>query len=338
MELTTYGLDIAKQVFQVHWVDGESGEIKRKKLKRAQMLEFFANVPVALVAMESCGSAHYWARSIERLGHAVRLIHPRFVRPFVKTNKNDTADAEAIWEAVQRPGMRFVEVKSESAQALAGLHRMRQSLVKFRTMQINQLRGLLAEFGVILPQGRQAALRALRSGCELSSVPELLGELLPEQLARLSALDAQIGAIEARLAAWLKQDTHCARLAQIPGVGVLTATAAAACMGNARQFASGREFAAFVGLTPRHSGTGGRTRLGHISKRGDAYLRTLLVHGARSRIRHGAARASPWLKRLLAAKPLNVAAVALANKTARTIWALLRHDRQYRADYATQAA
>lgn len=337
MNSTVYGLDIAKQVFQVHSVDIETGEIQRKRLLRADVLSFFVNAPQGVVALESCGSAHYWGREIGRLGHTVRLIHPRFVRPFVKTNKNDAADAEAIWEAAQRPGMRFCALKDETTQAVASLHRMRSSLVKFRTMQLNQVRGILGEFGLILPQGREAALKAIRASLDWERVPRLLHESLKEQLQRVYALDEQIARIERELKAWMSGRPSCVGLTDIPGVGLITATAAVAILGDGRHFSSGRQFAAFIGLVPRHRGTGGKTRLGHISKRGDRYLRTLLIHGARAALRRSAI-ADPWVKNLLARRPFNVVAVALANKMARRIWAMITHGRAYAGDYAVASA
>jgi transposase len=339
MNVTTFGLDLAKRVMQLHWVDGETGEICRRQLKRGQVLEFFARRAPAVIAMEACGSAHYWGRKFEALGHQVRLIAAQFVRPFVKTNKTDAADAQAIWEAAQRPGMRFVALKSEGQQSVLMLHRMREQLVKMRTMQVNQLRGLLYEFGAELPAGRsQAIARIPEELARLESVlPAMVIDTVREQLQRIEALNRDVTAIERRLAAWKKDDAASRRLMDIPGVGLLTATAAVATIGEARAFKSGREFAAFVGLVPRQSGTGGRVKLLGISKRGDVYLRTLLIHGARSVITHGKQH-DAWLTRLLARRPFNAAVVALANKMARTIWALLAHERTYQKGYAAQAA
>lgn len=339
MEITTFGVDLAKRVFQLHWVDVETGEVRRKTLKRAQMAEFFAQRPPSLVAMEACGSAHYWARKLAGFGHEARLIAPQFVRPFVKSNKTDAADAQAIWEAVQRPEMRFVSVKSEAQQGVLSLHRMREQLVRIRTMQINQLRGLLYEFGADLPQGRQHAMAQL--GAELDrlegTLPGMVIEAMRQQKERLTALDRDILSIERQLALWKKENEMAKRLMAIPGVGLLSATAAVAVIGDARAFRNGREFAAFLGLVPRQSGTGGRVRLLGISKRGDSYLRKLLIHGARAVITHQKEH-SPWLDKLLLRRPLNAAVVAQANKIARTIWALLAHDRTYQKDYEPEAA
>jgi transposase len=339
MKHTVFGLDLAKRVFQLHWVDMDTGEIGRQQVKRAQLAEFFANRTPAVIGMEACGSAHYWARKFAAMGHEVRLIAGQFVRPFVKTNKTDVADAQAIWEAVQRPGMKFVAVKSEAQQSVLMLHRMRQQLVKMRTMQIQQLRGLLYEFGADLPQGRQAGMEKIP--VELAkledTLPRMAIEAVEQQIKRIESFDKDIADIEKKLAVWKKDDAAVKRLLAIPGVGLLTATAAVAMVGDAKAFKNGREFAAYVGLVPRQSGTGGRVKLLDISKRGDTYLRTLLIHGARSVIGH-AKEPGPWLTNLLARRPHNTAAVALANKMARTIWALLAHDRTYQKDYAAAAA
>jgi transposase len=286
MQVTTYGLDLAKRVMQLHWVDMETGEIHRKQLRRQALLEFFANRQAGIVAMEACGSAHYWARELRKLGHEVRLVAAQFVRPFVKTNKNDAADVAAIWETVQRPDMRFVAVKSEDQQSILALHRMREQLIKIRTMQVNQIRGLLYEFGANLPH-------------------------------RVAA------DIEKRLTLWKKGQEAVTRLMAIPGVGLLTATAIIATVGDMKSFRSGREFAAFLGLVPRQIGTGGKVRLLGISKRGDTYLRSLLTHGARAMVNFQIKNRNPWIDKLLSRRPHNVAVVAVANKMARTIWALL---------------
>jgi len=330
---------LAKRVFQLHWVDMETGEICRRQLKRDQVAEFFANREPALVAMEACGSAHYWGRKLKGFGHEVRLIAAQFVRPFVKTNKTDAADARAIWEAVQRPEMKFVALKSEAQQGVLSLHRMRSQLVKIRTMQTNQLRGLLYEFGADLPPGRQKGMARVAEelGRLEHSLSPMVIEVVREQLKRIEKLDEDIADIEKKLAAWKKEDKSAKKLMAIPGVGLLTATAAVATIGDAKAFKNGREFAAFVGLVPRQSGTGGRIKLLGISKRGDVYLRTLLIHGARAVITHQKER-EPWLDKLLARRPFNAVAVALANKMARTIWALLAHDREYQRGYVAKAA
>jgi transposase len=335
MNVTTYGLDLAKKVFQVHWVEPDTGEVKRKALARADVSAFFVRRAPGLIAMEACGSAHHWGRMLKGLGHEVRLIATQFVRPFVKSNKTDAADAEAIWEACQRPGMRFVAVKTEEQQAVLSLHCIRQQFVKIRTMQAHQIRGLLYEFGVIEPKGWRALLA--QAGPILADetrcpVPELVRRELMTQLDGLRTLTARIRELERQIGSWQRRESECQRIAAVPGVGRLTATAVVATVGDARTFRSGREFAAFLGLVPRQSGTGGRVRLLGISKRGDPYLRTLLIHGART-VLHYQSRADrtldPWLKELLSRRPKNVAIVALANKMARTIWALMAHGRTF---------
>lgn len=335
MNVTTYAVDLAKKVFQVHWVELETGEVMRKSLARGELSEFFALRSPGLVALEACGSAHHWGRVFKGFGHEVRLISAQFVRPFVQRNKTDAADAQAIWEAVQRPEMRFVALKSEEQQAVLSLHRLRQQLVKIRTMQAHQVRGLLYEFGVVVPKGWRALLAqagpilADETGC---AVPQLVRRELRAQLDGLRTLTARIAELERQIGSWQRRESECQRIAEVPGVGRLTATAVLATVGDAKSFRSGREFAAFIGIVPRQSGTGGRVKLLGISKRGDPYLRTLLIHGARTVLNHQS-RADrtldPWLKGLLSRRPKNVAIVALANKMARTIWALLAHGRAF---------
>jgi len=332
MEPTTIAIDLAKRVFQIHYVERVTGAIRSKVLKRAQLVPFFANRPATCVVMEACGSAHHWARVLARLGHDVRLIAAQFVRPFVKSNKNDAADAAAIWEAAQRPGMRFVAVKTEDQQAMLAMHRIRQQLVRIRVMQVNQLRGLLYEFGVILPAGRRASIEAAKVALAsmAEQLPTMLADSLQDQISRLRGLDEQIARIEQRILEWRRNNDACRRISEIPGVGVLTATAAVSVIGQAKTFRSGREFAAYLGLVPRQNGSGGKVKLGGISKRGDVYLRTLLIHGARSVI--SSSRYLPErLRQMLTRRPTNVVAVALANKMARTIWALLAYGRTYQA-------
>jgi transposase len=340
MNRTTIGLDIAKRVFQVHAVDHETGEVTRRQFKRAQVLEYFAQLPAALVVMESCGTAQHWARELKKLDHEVKLIAPQFVRPFVKTNKNDAADAQAIWTAAQQPEMRFVAIKTEEQQAILALHAIRQQLTKNRTAYVNQLHGLMAEFGVCLPRGWRAMLpRAVAAlGEERSPIPALLHAELQRQIERVKQVSAQMVDVERQIAAWKRKESECERIGAIPGVGLLTATAAVATIGDARSFKSGRQFAAYLGLVPRQSGTGGRVQLLGISKRGDTYLRTLLIHGARSVLsRMGPAAKDTWLGKLTGRRPNNVAAVALANKMARQIWALMAYQRTYERNYAVVA-
>ena len=339
MKITIFGLDLAKRVFQLHWVDMDTGEICRRQLKRNEVMEFFANRAPSVIAMEACGSSHYWGRKLAVLDHEVKLISAQFVRPFVKSNKTDAADAQAIWEAAQRPGMKFVAVKSEGQQGVLTLHRMRELLVKMRTMQTNQVRGLLYEFGADLPMGRQKGMAKVPEALAKleQTLPAMVIDSVRSQLNRIEGLDKDIAEIEKKLSSWKKEDTASKRLLEIPGVGLLTATAAVATIGDAKAFKSGREFAAFLGLVPRQSGTGGRVKLLGISKRGDVYLRTLLCHGARSVITHQKQH-GPWLDKLLAPRPFNAVTVALANKMARTIWALLAHDRVYEKGYVATAA
>jgi transposase len=337
MKLNVVGVDVAKRVFQVHWVEADTGEIVSVQLKREKFLERFANRAPCVIGMEACGGAQHWARELQQLGHDVRLLAARWVKPFVGGNKNDAADARAIWTAVQQPGVKTVEVKIEAQQGVLALHRMRQQLVKFRTAQINGLRGLLTEYGEVMPQGRAGLKRAIPAALQrvAERLPAVLIDTLREQFARLGQLDVQILEIERRLRRWHEQDTTSQRIGAIPGMGLLTATAAVAAMGDAKAFKSGREFAAWLGLVPRQSGTGGRVRLLGISKRGDTYLRTLLIHGARSVITHS--KEPPELiTNLLQRRPKNVVVVALANKMARTIWALAAHERTYQPGYVGQ--
>ena len=338
MNITQVGLDLAKIVFQVHGVDARGKGRLRKQLKRAQVILFFTQLPPCLIGMEACGSAHFWARKLTELGHTVRLIAPQFVKPYVKTNKNDAADAEAICEAVGRPNMRFVPIKNTEQQALLGLHRARQGFVTERTAQANQIRGLMAEFGLVIPVGIRSIERKL---------PEILEDaenglsgasraLFARLLTHFRTLDHQVEELEREINAWHREDAASQRLQAIPGIGPLTASALVASVGNAKVFHNGRQFSAWLGLVPRQSSTGGKTKLLGISKRGDVYLRTLLIHGARSMLRslkRHPDRAEGWLARVAARRNPNIAAVALANKNARTVWALLAHGRNYQAGY-----
>jgi transposase len=339
MNLSVVGVDIAKRVFQLHWVEPKTGEIVTPQLKREKFLEHFANRSTCLIGMEACGGSQHWARQLRKLGHEVTLLSGRMVKPFVTGNKNDVADARAIWTAVQQPGIKTVAVKSEAQQAVLALHRMRQQLVKFRTAQINGLRGLLTEYGEVMPQGRAGVIRQVPQALQrlAQRLPTVLIDTLREQFARVGELDAQILQIERRLNQWHQQDADSQRIAAIPGVGLLTATAAVATMGDAKAFKSGREFAAWLGLVPRQSGTGGRVRLLGISKRGDTYLRTLLIHGARAVLTRSKAPPA-WLTNLAQRRPKNVTVVALANKMARMIWALTAHQRVFQNEYGSHRA
>ena len=310
-----------------------------RKLRRGKVLAFFAGLPSCLVGMESCASAHYWARELQALGHKVRLIPPQYVRPFVKTNKNDAADAEAICEAVTRPTMRFAPAKSAEQQSVLMLHRARELLVRQRTMVINALRGHCAEFGLIVAQGasRVEELVAIIEDPGDERLPPLAREALGSLVEQLCSAQARIKQLEATLMAWHRSNQASRRLATIPGVGVITATALVATNGDGAQFRSGRQLSAWLGLVPRQHSSGGKDRLGRISKRGDGYIRRLLVHGARSVLRWQRAKPGTrpgWSDQLLARRPTNVVLVAMANKTARVAWALLRYERIYRPTHA----
>ncbi len=334
MDRTTYGLDIAKSVMQMHWVDGETGEIGKKRLARARLGEHFARLQAVRVVMEGCGSAHHWARVLGALGHQVELLPAREVRRFVRANKDDAADARAIWLAAQQTDIRRVPLKTVEQQAVLALHRARQHWVSVRTGTINALRGLLYEFGVVLPGGKQTGLKALGTHrAEIDAqVPQTMRRLVDGQLATLADIECRIEQLEAEIAVVQKHSEPAMRLRQVPGIGLLGATALSATLGDGRGWKSGREFSASLGLVPAHSGTGGKVRLGRLSKRGDPYLRTLLIHGARSVIAH-AKQKPKWLEQLLARRPLNVAVAALANKMARTAWALIAHAREYQREW-----
>jgi transposase len=337
MQITTIGIDLAKSVFQVHGVDAAGNIVMKKQVRRTDMSEFFANLSPCLIGMEACGSAHYWARKLEGMGYTVKLMAPQFVKPYVKTNKNDAADAEAICEAVQRPNMRFVPIKNVEQQAILALHRARQGFVKARTAQGNQIRGMLAEFGLIIPKGlafvrERVPLLLDEAGDEL---PGAFRMLILRLLEQLKDLDRQVGELEFQIKAWHRSNALSKRLEKIPGIGPITASALVASVGDAKNFKNGRQLAAWLGLVPRQHSTGGRANLLGISKRGDTYLRTLLIHGARAVIRYAEGKArQDWLHRLLGRRNKNIAAVALANKNARTVWALLARDREFRSDFA----
>ncbi len=328
------GLDIAKSVFQLHTVDMSSGEIVNQQLKRAKVLTYFANRAPCVIGIEACGGAHYWARQLSAQRHSVRLIHAKAVRPFVGGNKTDAADARAIWLAIQQPGTKFVGMKTLEQQATLVLHRQRELLMKMKTMQSNALRGLLYEFGATFARGKNALVGEIEAALEVltGDIPQYVADSLREQVQRIKDLVKDIKAVEARLAQRLRDDEDMQRVAQIPGVGLLTATAAIATMGQASAFKSGREFCAWLGLVPRQSGTGGKVKLLEISKRGDTYLRTLLIHGARSVLTH-AKEPGPWLEQLKLRRPANVVIVAQAAKMARAIWAVTAKQEDYQRGY-----
>ncbi|WP_230460938.1 IS110-like element ISBcen5 family transposase [Burkholderia cenocepacia] len=319
----------------MHYVDRETGGIVNKAIKRAKFLEFFANRAACLIGMEACGGAHHWARQLTQMGHEVRLMPAEFVKAFNIRNKNDAADARAIWLAVQQPG-KPVAVKTEMQQAMVALHRMREQLVKFRTMQVNGLRGLLTEYGEVMSKGRAKLDKEIPAvlGRIAERLPAALIDTLREQWNGLAKLDEQIAEIERRMREWKKEDKAVKAISEIPGVGLLTATAAVAMMGDPKAFSSGREFAAWAGLVPKQTGSGGKVNLHGISKRGDMYLRTLLIHGARSVLTH-AKEPGEWIEQMKKRRPPNVVIVALANKMARTIWAVLAHDRPYQKGYVS---
>ena len=333
MKITTIGIDLAKNVFQLHGVDERGKVVLKKQLRRQQMAQFFSNLPRALIGLEACGSAHHWARTLCRLGHDVRLISPQFVKPYVKTNKNDAADAEAICEAVGRPNMRFVPVKNVEQQAVLALHRARQGFVKARTAQANQIRGLLAEFGLVIPKGIAHISKCVPELLEDASnqLPSEFRALLQRLKEHLLQLGREAAELEQQIATWHRQNALSQKLNEVPGIGPITASAVVATVGDAKNFSSGRQFAAWLGLVPRQHSTGGKQVLQGISKRGDVYLRTLLIHGARAVITRAGARIQPspagWLSRLIDRRNINVATVALANKNARVVWALLAPDR-----------
>jgi transposase len=322
-------LDLAKNVFQVFWIELD-GSQRNVPIKRAKLREFFAKRASGRIAMEACATAHYWGRELAGLGHEVLGIHARYVKPFVGPHKSDARDATAIWRAAHDPKTRPVTLKSAEQQAILALHRVREQLVKMRTMQINQLRGLLAEFGIVLPAGREAGLKAFseRAAQMEASLSGPLLESLREQFDRIGALDKQIESQERRLQVQARTDPRCARLDEVAGIGFLTASATVATIGEGRAFRSGRELAGFLGLVPRQHGSGGKTRLGSITKSGDEYLRRLFIHGARAVVFRGKGH-SPWLSEVLRRRPKNVAVVAQANKMVRIAWALLAHDRRY---------
>jgi transposase len=343
MKLTTIGLDLAKNVFQVHGTDERGKAMLRKTLKRAEVAKFFANLPACLVGMEACASAHFWARKLTGLGHTVKLMAPQFVKPYVKTNKNDARDAEAICEAVSRPSMRFVPVKTVEQQELLGLHRARQGFVAARTAQANQIRGLLSEYGVVIPKGIGCLENQIPGVLEdaENGLPGLSRDLFSRLFQHFRELDRQVKELELRIRAWHRASAASQRLEEIPGIGPLTASALVASIGDAKSFENGRQLAAWLGLVPRQASSGGKERLLGISKRGDTYLRTLLIHGARSvlwRLKSTAGAAEGWLARLAQRRNANIAAVALANKNARIVWALLAHGRDYQAGHRSGSA
>ena len=335
MQITTIGLDIAKNVFQVHGIDAAEKVIIRKQLRRGQVMAFFEALAPCLVGMEACATSHHWARELTKLGHEVRLMPAKDVKAYVKRNKNDAADAEAICEAVRRPTMRFVRIKSAEQQGQLMLHRARDLLMRQRTQLINALRAHLAEFGFTAAQGREGIkeLLAIVAQDEGSRLPVDAHVSLTVLAAQLQAVQTMIGSLEKRIVAQHRSNEASKRLETIPGIGVIGATTIAAVVPDPRVFRSGRDFAAWIGIVPRQDSTGGKQKLGPISKQGDQYLRRILIVGAHSVLRRARQQPEnyPWLTQLLARRPFKVVAVALANKMARIAWALLARGGTYRA-------
>lgn len=340
-QVAVVGIDLAKNVFQVHGVDAGGHPVMNKKLSRGQMIEFFAKLSPCLVGMEACSSAHYWGRRLTELGHTVRLMPAQYVKPYVKTNKNDARDAEAICEAVTRPNMRFVPIKTEAQQTVLVLHRVRSGIIKQRTALSNQIRGLLAEFGIVIPQGFKslnARLTHLLGGPD-SPLPAGLQSTFSSLLQELTNLSTRAKVFDKQIEEHLRQSDECQRVMQIEGVGVLTATAIVASAGDIQNFKSASQFAAWLGLVPRQNSSGGKNQLLGISKRGDSYLRSLLVHGARSALSHAkrADKVNVWQQAMLQRKTLNKVIVAMAHRTARRIWAVLAKGCAYDPSYPQRA-
>jgi transposase len=335
-DINVVGIDIAKRVFHLVGMDERGKIVMRKRCSRGEVLPLLANLGPTTIGMEACGGAHYWARCLREQGHEVKLMAPQFVKPYVKSNKNDMRDAEAIAEAVTRPSMRFVPVKDVAQQDIQALHRVRERLVTARTALVNEMRGLLAEYGIVLPQGmakfRQALMRTLEA--EHTKLTPLGQELFHKLFGELGKLDTELAYYQDKLEALAQAHPVCQRLLTIPGIGPLTATALMAAVGDAGVFKNGRQFAAWLGLVPKQYSTGGQTRLLGISKRGDSYIRKLLIHGARATLRWArtkADRRSQWIRGLLDRRGWNRTAVAVANKNARIVWALLSRGGLYEA-------
>jgi transposase len=338
MKITTVGIDLAKNAFQVHGIDERGKAVLRKQLRRTQLAVFFGNLPRCVIGMEACASAHHWARTLQGFGHTVRLMAPQFVKPYVKTNKNDVADAEAICEAVGRSNMRFVPIKSIEQQAILSVHRVRQGFVKARTAQANQIRGLLGEFGLVIPQGIINVTKRVPEILEDASneLPAPFRHLIDRLTQHLKELDRRVKEFEREIITWHRSSELSRKLEKIPGIGPLAASALVASISDAHSFANGRQVSAWLGLVPRQSSSGGKPTLLGMSKRGDAYLRTLLIHGARSAIlaaKNKVDNTNGWLTNLLRRRHPNIAAVALANKNVRTVWAMLAHGREFKPDY-----
>jgi transposase len=341
-QVTTIGLDIAKSVFQVHGVDAEGNVVVRRQIKRREVLAFFQKLPGCLVGIEACASAHYWSRELQAIGHSVRLMPPAYVKPYVKRHKNDATDAEAICEAVTRPNMRFVATKTEEQQSCLTLHRTRHLFIRQQTSVINIVRALLAELGIVAPVGRKGLEQLLGVVADASDqrLPEVARACVAALGAQLQTLKAQILKFDRMISIWHRSSETSRRLDEIPGVGPALATALVASVADPKVFRSGRDFSAWIGLVPKQNSSGGKARLGNISKRGDRYLRSLFTTGALAVIRyakiHGAGY-RPWLTTLLTRRPTKVAAVALANKIARMAWAIMAKGERYREPAALAA-
>lgn len=342
MNITRMGIDLAKNVFQLHGVDEYEKVVVRKQLKRSQLLSFFVNKSSMLIGMEACGGAHHWARELTRMGHTVKLMPPQHVKAYVKSQKNDQRDAEAICEAVSRPTMRFVEIKSIEQQDMQAIHRVRERLIKARTALSNEIRGLLAEYGVIIVYaGIPAAQRGVRAAIEDADngISHSMRELLCEMSDELTELTEKIQHSDEKIQRHSQEDERVKRLLAIEGIGPISASAIVTAIGNGTQFKNGRELAAWMGLVPTQHSSGGKERLGGISKRGDKRLRTLIIHGARAVIRFCENKTdsrSKWVKNLISRRNKNIATVGLANKNARIIWSLLARNQVYRPALATQ--
>ena len=343
MQVVRIGLDLAKHVFQVHGVDERGKVVLRKTLRRAAVSEFFANLPRCLVGIEASNGAHYWAGVLKELGHEARLISPQFVTPYVKSNKNDRNDAEAICEAVGRPSMRFVPPKSSEQLAIQAVHRIRRRLVADRVRLVNQVRGLLAEHGVVIARDISRLRRALAEICGRhdDGLNELVRALVRDVQEELTELDQRIASYDRRVRELYRASELCQRIGKVEGIGPVTATALVAAVGDRTCFRNGRQFAAWLGLVPKQRSSGGRARLFGISKRGDRYLRTLMIHGARAALGKAGNKQDPrslWLNKMRERRHPNVVAVALANKNARIVWAMLADDKAYEPKRSTSAA
>ena len=338
-KLAVLGIDLAKLSFQLHGVDDKGNTVLKKKLNRNKLCKFIAKLPPCIIGLEACGGAHYWTRVFQQFGHKVKIIAPQFVKPFVKSNKNDSVDAEAICEAIQRPSMRFVPVKSIEQQDIQSLHRIRSQIVARRTAQANQIRGLLMEYGVIIPKGISYIRKEIPMILEdaENELSFLFRELLSGLYDEMVHMDNRVSIIERKLETICNQNEDCQRLLSIPGIGLLSATAMIAAIGNINVFKNGRELAAWLGLVPRQHSTGGKPTLLGISKRGDTYLRTLLIHGGRTVVRVSEKyndKRNNWISDLSQRRGKNISAVAVANKNARIVWALLMNKTTYQASVA----